>query len=137
MFQKRVKDDAAAQERIQIEIAFMESLPTLGSLANGEQAGYEVTRWQIAERPDDSWLSVMNIRVFDDAGAEYLQPGQDEGYYVYFAGADSMIAAIAKAEQQLADGSARLVPDVMAAEYQKNKRGTPRTPRKPRKVIRE
>lgn len=137
MFQKRVKDEAAVQAMIQVELQFIEALPTIGQLVNGENAGYVVTRWQIAERDDESWLSVMNIRVYGDAGTDVLARGQDEGYYVFFAGAASMIEAIAKAEVLLASGEAKLVPDVMAADYVKNRKGTPKVPKKPRKVIRE
>lgn len=137
MFQKRVKDDSQAHAMTQVEIQFMEAMPTLGQLVNGEKAGYEVTRWQIAERPDESWLSVMNLRVWGDAGTDVLPRGQDEGYYVFFAGAASMIEAIAKAEVLLATGEAKLVPDVMAADYVKNRKGQPKLPKKPRKVVRE
>lgn len=134
MFQKKVHDDSDEQERVQIEIAWYESLPTIGRLVNGEEVGYEVTRWQIAERPDDSWLSVMNIVVRGEAGVGILPGGVSEGYYVFFAGASSMIGAIAKAEQLLASGEARLVADVMASQYVKNKQGQQNLPKKPRKV---
>lgn len=137
MFQKKVKSDEDSAEQVQIEVAFLEAMPTLGRLLNGEHAGYEVTRWQIAERDDGSWLSVMNIVVREDAGAGILPVGEREGYYVFFAGAATMIGAIAKAERLVAEGEARLVADVMAAQYVKNKPGVPRMPKKPRKVTRE
>jgi len=115
-FQRTTDEDYDKKHRSDTEVALEQALPELAAVLYGDEPGLDIVAVRIARRDDGSWLLVASVDCDGAWASNGAEATYSSGAAVCYAGGGSLLAALAKFEAQLVEGTVRLSPDKYAPQ---------------------